>query len=52
MNDVFPYLTENECVEAGGHCYEMSPEVLCSIPPQYVRVCKHWNGEAWVPQTP
>jgi hypothetical protein len=34
-------LSEKECVKVGGHCYELLPEVLCSIPPQYIRVCKH-----------
>ena len=34
-------LTEKECLEMGGHCWETLPEVLMSNPPQYQRRCKH-----------
>ncbi len=34
-------LTEKECEDVGGHCYEISNEVLTSNPPQYTRICKH-----------
>ena len=34
-------LTEEECLEIGGHCYEFEPYVLASDPPISVRTCKH-----------
>lgn len=34
-------MTEDECVENGGHCYVVSPIVMTSNPPQYSRTCKH-----------
>jgi hypothetical protein len=34
-------LTEQECIEIGGHCYEIQNTVLTSNPPTYIRVCKH-----------
>lgn len=36
-----PTLTEDECVAAGGHCFESTGEVLTSNPPQYPEACKH-----------
>ncbi len=34
-------MTEKECLEMGGHCYEMLDILLMSNPPQSVRKCKH-----------
>ena len=34
-------LSEKECIKIGGHCYRRSNVVLDSIPPVYVRKCKH-----------
>lgn len=36
----FP-LTEEECEDIGGHCYEAEPKILLSYPPQQKRTCKH-----------
>lgn len=34
-------LTEDECVAAGGHCFESDGVTLLSYPPQYPETCKH-----------
>lgn len=34
-------LTESECLEIGGHCWEMSQLVFAVLPPAYRRICKH-----------
>lgn len=36
-------VTEKECLEFGGHCFESTGEILTSNPPQYPEVCKHCN---------
>lgn len=36
-------LTERQCVEFGGHCYQSTGQVLTSNPPQFPEVCKHCN---------
>lgn len=34
-------LTEEECLNIGGHCYGVADYVLQSLPPINVRTCKH-----------
>lgn len=34
-------LTEEECLEIGGHCWEISNLVFAVFPPCFERVCKH-----------
>ena len=34
-------ISEEECLQIGGHCYEDSNIVLTSNPPKYIRRCKH-----------
>lgn len=34
-------LSKEDCKRIGGHCWEIQNEILCSIPPQSVRICKH-----------
>jgi hypothetical protein len=31
----------DECVANGGHCWEMSDAVICTMPPIHHRRCKH-----------
>lgn len=38
--DDYP-LTESECEDIGGHCYDRTPDVKLSDPPVYTRVCRH-----------
>ena len=35
------HLTEEECLDVGGHCFERLNTVLTSNPPKYPEVCKH-----------
>lgn len=34
-------ITEEKCIEMGGHCFKSTGIVLTSIPPQYPEICKH-----------
>lgn len=34
-------LSEEECEEIGGHCYDRSPVVKTSDPPVHTRICRH-----------
>lgn len=34
-------LTEEECIAISGHCYEVSNQVVMTLPPIYHRICKH-----------
>jgi hypothetical protein len=44
-------LSEQECLRAGGHCFESTGEVLTSNPPQYPEKCKHClKGRIAVPR--
>ena len=36
-----PKLSEETCVELGGHCWVEADYVLTSNPPQFDRSCKH-----------
>ena len=40
-------MTEAECEAIGGHCWEDSPWVLTTNPPQYERKCKHCGKVQW-----
>lgn len=35
------HMTEQECVEHGGHCFESTGQIRASNPPQYPEVCRH-----------
>ena len=46
-------LTEQECIDCGGHCYERTGVMLASSPPQYPEKCKHCGkGRLAIPQEP
>jgi hypothetical protein len=46
-------LTEEECVRAGGHCWQRTGVTLTSNPPMYPEVCKHCKkGRVAIPQEP
>jgi len=46
-------VTEEECVRAGGHCYERTGAMLTSSPPQFPEVCRHCRkGRVAIPQEP
>ena len=46
-------VTEEECVRAGGHCYEREGVTLTSNPPQYPERCKHCRkGRVAIPREP
>lgn len=34
-------ISEEQCVQMGGHCYVKENYTLTSNPPQYDRTCKH-----------
>lgn len=34
-------MTEEECTDNGGHCFDATGEMLPTDPPQYPEVCKH-----------
>lgn len=34
-------MTEEECIEMGGHCFEVQNYHLTIDPPLSVRICKH-----------
>ena len=34
-------ITEKQCIEMGGHCFESTNQVLTSNPPQFPEICKH-----------
>ena len=36
-----PPWSVDECVANGGHCWEMSDVVICTMPPVHHRRCKH-----------
>ena len=40
MRKEYP-LTKEECIKIGGHCFEISNEVVLTNPPIYHRICKH-----------